>query len=307
MRGWRSASCGASSIARGRRSCSRAARPPRSSPPSQRRLPTAGPGRPPGAPCPSPRPRARRPQRRHRPPRPGAALPALRRDHDAGERARMIARLRRRLAAENGIALVMAVGILAFMSLTITGVIYFTSTNQRSSSYSRAEVASIDFAEAGINNALAVLFDIRNSSNLNNPNLLTPRTTPYSEGSVTWKGALVNVTGQPLYWLVTATGNVKNPTGPNTNPVKRTLTMRVPLQSPSLTTPAMEVWNWIYTHRTGFTCDMSILQSVHVVSPLYVRGNLCLRNGAKIARGPLIVGGSLDQQNPQTSVGTSAT
>jgi hypothetical protein len=216
----------------------------------------------------------------------------------------MIARLRRRLADERGIALVMAVGILAFMSLTVTGTIYFTSTNQRSSSYSKAEVAAIGFAEAGMNNALAVLFDIRNAGNLNSTNLMPPRTSSYPGGQVTWKGDLVDVSGQPLYWLVTATGRVKNPTGP-AGDVRRTLTMRVPLQAPSLTTPAMEVWNWIYTHRTGFVCDMSILQSVNLTSPLYVRGNLCLRNGARIARGPLIVGGALDQQNPQTSVGTA--
>jgi hypothetical protein len=215
----------------------------------------------------------------------------------------MIARLRRCLADESGIALVMAVGILAFMSLTITGTIYFTSTNQRSSSYAKAEVAAIDFAEAGINNAFAVLFDIQNARNMANSTLLTPRTSSYPGGSVTWKGELVDVTGQPLYWLVTATGRVKNPTGP-AGDVRRTLTMKVPMQAPSLTTPAMDIWNWIYTHRTGFVCDMTILQSVNLTSPLYVRGNLCLRNGARIARGPLIVGGALDQQNPQTSVGT---
>ena len=217
----------------------------------------------------------------------------------------MIAGLARRLTDERGIALVMAVGILACMSLTITGAIYFTSTNQRTSSYSKAEFQAIDFAEAGINNAMAVVFDIRNAGSLDHGTLLPPRTSVYPGGQVTWKGDLINVPGQPLYWLITATGRVKNPTGPGAGAVRRTLTMRVPMNAPSLTTPAIEVWNWIYTHRTGFVCDMSILQSVTLMSPLYVRGNLCLRNGAKIGRGPLIVGASLDQQNPQTSVGTS--
>ena len=220
----------------------------------------------------------------------------------------MTRRLTRRLADERGIALVMAVGILAFMSLTITGMIYFTSTNQRSSSYAKAEVAAIDFAEAGINNALAVLRDMRNAPDLDQPSLIsTPRTNTYSGGSVTWFGQLnENPTSHQLYWLVTATGKVKNPTGP-AQAVRRTLTVKVGLTPPADTRVGLEVWNWIYSHRTGNTCDMSILQSVNLLSPLYVRGNLCLRNGAKVARGPLIVGGYLDQQNPQTSVGSLTT
>jgi hypothetical protein len=219
----------------------------------------------------------------------------------------MTGRLAKRLADERGIALVMAVGILAFMSLTITSMIYFTSTNQRSSSYNKAEFQAIDFAEAGVNNAMAVLFDIRNAPDLDVPTLIsTPRTNTYPGGSVTWSGQLTeNPTTHQLFWVVTATGKVKNPTGPG-QAVKRTLTTRVPLKPPALTRPGLEVWNWIYSHRTGNTCDMSILQSVNLLSPLYVRGNLCMRNGAKIGRGPLIVGGSLDQQNPQTSVGLSS-
>ena len=119
---------------------------------------------------------------------------------------------------------------------------------------------------------MAVVFDIRNAGNLDQANLLRlgpPYTrvdkSPGKEISSTCR--VSRSTGSSLRPAASRT-----PTGPGAGAVRRTLTMRVPMTAPSLTTPAMEVWNWIYTHRTGFVCDMSILQSVTLMSPLYVRG-----------------------------------
>jgi hypothetical protein len=76
----------------------------------------------------------------------------------------------------------------------------------------------------------------------------------------------------------------------------------VPTLSQPLNTQA---WNYIYSRQTGNTCDMTVGQSVQISSPLYVNGNLCLQNSAKVTKGPLVVGGSLTQTTNNT-VGTAA-
>jgi hypothetical protein len=218
---------------------------------------------------------------------------------------RLIARLR----DESGIALVVAMGVLLVISASLTAVIYFSSANARSSNYSKGGRSAVALAEAGLNNGLAAIMDTSNDVNLDDPAwLAAPRTTTYPGGSVTWSGELLGETSKTLYWRLTSTGTVANPTGPGSAAIRRTLTMRVPLKAPPEVREALEIWNWIYNHQqTGNPCDMTIDQSVALQSPLYVRGNLCLRSTATIANGPLVVGGNLTLSQPQNAVGSSAT
>lgn len=220
----------------------------------------------------------------------------------------MIARLKARLRDERGIALVIAMGVLLVISVSLTGVIYFSSANARSSNYSKSERSAVALAEAGLNNALAAIMDLNNDVNLDDPAwLATPRTTTYPGGTVTWSGELLGETSKTLYWRVTATATVANPTGPGSAPIHRTLALKVPLKAPPEVREALEIWNWIYNHQTGNACDMTIDQSVALQSPLFVRGNLCLRSTATIANGPLVVAGNLTLQQPQNSVGSVST
>ena len=73
---------------------------------------------------------------------------------------------------EQGIALVLAMLIMLVFAIALSAVIYYTSTNARSSSYAKAQQLAYGLAEAGINNQLAVLFNPTNSQDLLNPNLL---------------------------------------------------------------------------------------------------------------------------------------
>jgi hypothetical protein len=50
---------------------------------------------------------------------------------------------------------------------------------------------------------------------------------------------------------------------------------------------------------------MTLQNSVNVTSPLYVMGNLCLKNTSKISKGPLIVKGSMDLQQSQNQAGAA--
>ena len=65
--------------------------------------------------------------------------------------------LRRLLRRQDGITLVMAVGILGVLTVSGTTLIYYSSTNARSVSYSTANASAYDLAESGINEMMSIL------------------------------------------------------------------------------------------------------------------------------------------------------
>src|SRR5439155_4251556 len=92
-------------------------------------------------------------------------------------------------------------------------------------------------AEEGISNALAVLDAApmtqasgcgNDASDYNWGGLNAVKTTTESTGTVTWSGSLSNTTcalaSGTYTWTLSATGSVKNPTGPSAANVTRSLT-----------------------------------------------------------------------------------
>lgn len=206
------------------------------------------------------------------------------------------------LQGEDGIALILAVLILAVMTITGTAVIQYTSSSSRSASHSKQSGSAYALAEAGVAEAMAVLSKPEN--NALDPYLLSSRTPTYPDGTITWSGTLNQNTAM---WTITSTGYTRNPTGPGTNDVRRTITATV-LVTPSYTQPVNNpIWNYIYAKRTGDPdgCDEEIRNSGTIATPLYVEGNLCIGQTTTITRGPLVVKGKLTLENPQNSVGSS--
>jgi hypothetical protein len=221
--------------------------------------------------------------------------------------------MRRLLRRQEGITLVMAVGILGVLTMAGTSLIYYSSTSARSAEYSDDKSSAYDLAEAGINEMMAVLS--RPENNALNQYLLgyqangtTVHTThTYDRGTVEWWGTLAQVTGGSSTWTLTSIGRIKNSTGKTAADATRTLTAKVPV-IPTYTQPLNNPsWNFIYSRATGGTCDMTIQQSVLVNSPLYVAGNLCLQNSSAITAGPLVVQGSLTMDQSANYAGTSTT
>jgi hypothetical protein len=221
--------------------------------------------------------------------------------------------LRRLLRRQDGITLVMAVGILGVLTVSGTTLIYYSSTNARSVSYSAANASAYDLAESGINEMMSVLS--KPDNNALNKYLLgeqsngsvTHTTHTYDGGTVEWYGTLTQSVAGSSTWNLTSIGKVSNPTGASTSQVTRTLTAKVPVV-PTYTQPLNNPsWNFIYARGTGQTCDMTIANSVLVQSPLYVAGNLCLTNTSAITAGPLIVQGSLTMSQSANYAGTSGT
>jgi Tfp pilus assembly protein PilX len=221
-------------------------------------------------------------------------------------------KLRRLLRSQDGITLIMAVGILGVLSFMGTTLIYYSSTNARSAEFSNDSTSAYDLAEAGINEMMAVLS--RPENNALNQYLLGYQSDGtvvhtvhnYDGGTVEWWGTLTQSVGAST-WNLTSVGRTKNSTAKTASDVSRTLTAKVPV-IPTYTQPLNNPsWNFIYSRGTGAECDMTLSQSVVVNSPLYVAGNLCLQNTSAITAGPLIVHGGLTLKQNANYAGTSST
>jgi hypothetical protein len=208
-------------------------------------------------------------------------------------------KLLRRLRRQDGISLVMAVGILGVLSVSGTTLIYYSSSNLRSAEFSKENASAYDLAEAGINEMVSILSKPEN--NALKGNLLPTTTTTYDNGTVTWSGTLNHATQT---WSITSTGRIDNPTGATAADVTRTLTAKVPVV-PTVTQPLNNpAWDYMFSTRTGNTCDQTLNNNVGGASRFYVMGNLCISNNANLAPSNLVVGRNLKLDN-NTSVGTS--
>jgi len=192
----------------------------------------------------------------------------------------------------------MTIGMCTVLTMAGTTVVAYSTSSARTSSRSSADQSAYALAEAGVNNAMSVLSEP--SNNALDPYLLPPQTMTYAGGTVTYSGSLDESTAT---WTITATGLMRNPTGPGTSPVRRVLSVNVPVQG-SFRQPLNNMaWNYIWAKATGSTCDMTIGQSVNVATPLFVEGNLCLQNTSTISNGPLVVKGALTLSQKANGVG----
>jgi len=228
---------------------------------------------------------------------------------------------RLRLKAEQGMVLPIALGILAVLSISVVVVIDSSTANSRAATRSKGDMNAFALAEAGINNAMAVLMKpgtnaldryIYCPDSTTPPPLPCQNTSSYEGGTVQWTGTLT-VSSASAYWTLRSTATVRNPTG-GSRPIQRTLTARAPVYpapSQPLNSPS---WNYIYSRNPGsgiaFSgCDMTVGNSVAIASPMYVNGNLCFSNQASMlgSARELVVRGSLTfQSSSGGSVATSA-
>jgi Tfp pilus assembly protein PilX len=188
------------------------------------------------------------------------------------------------LREERGIALLMAVGILFVLTLVLATVIFLTAASARDSQRTNAGQRAHALAEAGINNALAVLNANYPCSGCypGNSALLPSRTTTYSNGSTTWWGTLQNApTGFSWSdeWRLTSVGTVNNPTGPSSSQVTRKVTAVVPVVIPIATQIGENnPLNFIFSHH-----DIHFQQRVVVASPVYATRDLYLEQFATVS------------------------
>ncbi len=201
-------------------------------------------------------------------------------------------RLKRLLHSERGYALVVALGFMTILGITFVTVIDYTTSNARTAHYSRSRLSAFDLAEAGMNDAMAVLN--KPTNNALDPDVLPSTTKTYENGSTTWSGTLDRANA---IWTVTSKGSTRNPTGPKASNVTRTLTAKVTVV-PTLTQPLNNpVWNYLYAGHTGSTCDQTLNNNITGASRMYVAGNLCLSPNVILNQSTVIVHGDLDVAN----------
>ena len=206
-------------------------------------------------------------------------------------------RTRLDLGRENGMALLVSLGALLVLGVTGTTVLYYSSANTRSSSYSKASGASFQLAEAGLHEALSVLSN-QPTNDPASPTLLppanNPRTSPYTTGSVTWSGTW---DANEATWHLVSTGRVTNPANGPPSEATRTIKADVPI-IPVATQPlTVDSWNYIFSYGTGDPdgCDMDTLSSVSIETRVMVTGNLCVKDSSTIegSNAQVLVGGQL--------------
>ena len=211
----------------------------------------------------------------------------------------------------------LAIVSMLVLMVTLTAVIFITAAGARDAHRSNAGQKASALAESGINNALAVLNANYPGITIypGDPNLLPTRTTTHGANSVTWSGTLVNVPTNPRWkwqWQLTASGRVKNPTGPTAGDVVRKATATVPVVIPESTSvaPGTTATDWIYALN-----DITFGQSVNVAAPVYAGHDLILENTATISEtipasltlparpNRIVAGNDLSLVNPQNQVG----
>jgi Tfp pilus assembly protein PilX len=215
------------------------------------------------------------------------------------------ARLRAHLASQDGIALVVALGALLVLGVTGTTVVYYSSANTRSSSYSKASGTSFQLSEAGLHEALSVLSN-QPTNDPTNPSLLATRISPYSTGSVTWGGTYDSANAK---WTITSTGKVVNPASAAPSEATRTITAKVPIRPVTTQTLAVESWNYVFSYGTGSSCDMTTTSTVSVETRLLVSGNFCMTSRSTLdgTSTQLLVGGTVKLTGNDTRIGQAGT
>jgi hypothetical protein len=231
-------------------------------------------------------------------------------------------RVHLQLRQEEGMALVMALGMMAVLTTLAATLFAYTTENSRFASYGRSQQQTYAAAEAGVNSAVSILG--LSTNNALDPCLLHPPTDPagttcpshtpfestYDGGTVTFYGTLDQAAQA---WTISSTASFRNPIGPAAAVVTRTLRATVPITANQNDPANTAIWNFIISTKTSnaTTCDVTLANSVQIDEPLYVAGNLCLNNTAQVlqptsAPVKLVTLGKLVLMSPQNSIGTSS-
>jgi hypothetical protein len=203
-------------------------------------------------------------------------------------------------------ALILALGTLMVLSMTATTILFVSTSNERSSTNDKRSQVAFALAEAGLNNALAVL-------NLPTNNALDEDTipacagnaesnwnnNPYEGGETHWCGDLI---WSESAWRLKSKGVVQN----GNALITRLISAYVPIQPVVNQLNNNPAWNYVMATNTGTECDMLLNENITFESALFVHGSLCLNNNANIRVGPVIVKGTIKMDN-NGSIGTSST
>jgi len=203
--------------------------------------------------------------------------------------------LGRRLAQEQGFALVLALACIVVFGVMTAAVAVYATTNLQSSGNSRGAQTALALAEAGLNMAYSTL---EQSSTPGTQSALS--STPVADvamvgGTTSYDGVLSGTT-----WTLTGIGKVKGAPG---NTITRIVHGKASIGTGSIGGASNAAWRYIYADDPNSCATLSNNTSINV--PLYVRGSLCLNNSAIIDGPALQVGGTVTLNGTQTRIGSA--
>ena len=192
-----------------------------------------------------------------------------------------------RLRGEDGMALVMAIGVMATIAIMGGSLVLYSTSNERTANRSKADQRAYSLAQTGIDSAVAQLANGGNTA-INQSTFFASLTKTASFGtgeSVTWTPTLVTTTTGALTrykWTISAVGTIPNPAGAGS--ISRTVTADVRLKPTTTQTINASAWRYVYSWKTGDPdgCDMELPNNPGVQSSFYVAGNLCLDNNSAV-------------------------
>jgi hypothetical protein len=221
----------------------------------------------------------------------------------------------------------MALAVVLVLTVMVTSVIAFTSSNSRDASLKQNGQSAFALAEAGVNDALAQLYShyysssatANNNTTVYNASWFSGTTSQQSPSStaactststcmswdaVSWTPGGAGVTKGTL--VLRGTGRVPNPTGGTA--LTRSVTSTVYVQQPPQRVQTPSYWSELYTGATGQPCDLTLGQGVAATAPIYVAGNLCVLQAASIqgSNVTLKVLGNLRLQNGNSNIGKTS-
>jgi Tfp pilus assembly protein PilX len=195
---------------------------------------------------------------------------------------------RRRLCREDGVALVLSLGLSSVLAIVGTTTIAYTTGNEHSSHYSKATKTTQALAEGGLHYAYSTLY---NSSTPTMPGAVPSTTVSLNGGTVTYSGVLNDDT-----WTLSGVARLPNPTG--SAEIVRSVRGKVSVGSSQQGTSNNAIWNYVYADSLGSCTTLG--NSVNVNVPMYIRGDLCLQNSASFTGTVLQVGGTIQLNNTST-------
>lgn len=224
----------------------------------------------------------------------------------------LVARSKRLLAEEEGIALVFALLATTALAIMTTSVLVFSAESSHTSSRTDADQQAYALAEAGINTAVARIYaaadptgrtqTVLHAGTVGDPATLVPQCgvgtnvneqpNCYASGSVAYSGTIDTTHGNTWFWTITSTGKVPV-SGVST--VVRKLTRQVGVTGNNGTNGSS--WTRFYQDSTS---KCLTLDGVSVPVNFASRGDICLIDGAKVtgATTNINAGGNIYVDNP---------
>ncbi|HWX09835.1 MAG TPA: hypothetical protein VNY33_07645, partial [Gaiellaceae bacterium] len=205
--------------------------------------------------------------------------------------------LGKRLRQEEGIALVMALGITVVMIIFVASMVTYVTSNSVAGNTSKGRATAYTLAEAGINDAVSRIYaqvDANGDEIGAGPksSTLLPSTTySYLDGSVTFSGTI----SAGFVWTITATGTVTSGGKTQSKTLTRTLSVVGTNQGADAAS-----WSRFYQDSTA-SCLR--IDTETFVTNVATRGDLCINDtGAITGAGTQVdVGGNVIITGPSVT------